>query len=217
MTSILLRIGGAFFTNWTKIKILFRGKKIAVLGPRSSGKTTLLQFLVTGELPREYIQTGKPEKLSGRMYKLEDLELIIKDTLDVPGDKLSHTEWERLCQEADIVCYLVDASKLHKADQDYQKNAQEDVRHIRAWHQARKSAPPKFCLVATHCDLIPDYSSLPRDRKADFSDEFWKKDSLQRIINLGGGSGYVKCVLGSLKDRTNTEILVGNIFNEVTI
>lgn len=208
---------GVVVGNWSKIQNALNGKKIAVLGPREAGKTTLIKFLLQGKLSEEYVATSKPEKYSGKAYSLQDLELKIKDTTDVPGDIQSHDSWEQLYKEADLVLYLVDAKKLHDSDADYEKTVLTDMRHIGEWFDVRKENPPITFLVATHCDVISEYADQPENRRSKFIDLFWKKPVLSKLINLGRGSKHIKCVAGSLRGKDETERLVGDILRQVIL
>jgi GTPase SAR1 family protein len=207
--------GKLIVDHWKKVQKELKGKKIAVLGARASGKTTLIKFLLKDELSEEYVATAKPEKFSGKKVKLQDLELQIEDTTDVPGDIQSHADWERLYKEADFVFYLTDVKRLHDGDQRYERNVLGEMRHIGEWFDDRKN-PPRFLLVATHCDLIPEYASLPDAGRADFTDGFWKMPVMQKLILLGRGTKNVKCVAGSLKGRDESERLVGEILRQAT-
>jgi GTPase SAR1 family protein len=202
--------------EWDKVKKGLRGKKIAVLGPRASGKTTFIRFLLKGELSEEYFATGKPESFRGNTVKLEDLELKIEDTEDLPGGSDSHADWENLYKISDIVLYLLDAEKIHGGDPLYEKNVQGDMRHISEWFEERKSTPPQFFLVATHCDKIPDYVSLPDNRKVEFTDVFWKRPVMQRLLNLGKGTRNVKRVAGSLTGKDDSKRLAVDILRQAT-
>lgn len=198
-----------------RILVFFTGKRIAVLGPRASGKTTIITFLLDGDLPEEYFATPKPEKIAGKKIRLGSLALTVKAVTDVPGDTQSHAEWERQYDVADIAIYMVDASKIYTGDESYIRLITGEMRHIGEWLESRKQKPPKFFLVATHCDLIPDYASLASSQVTEFTDTFWKAPVLQRLINLAGGSKYVKCAAGSLKDVNGSNELVGEILHQV--
>jgi hypothetical protein len=81
-----LLAGGAAL-NWDAVLMAWKGKRLAVLGARGVGKTHLIKFLTSGTIPAEYKQTVAPEKASARRFALGDLDLKVKDTLDVSGDK----------------------------------------------------------------------------------------------------------------------------------
>lgn len=200
---------------WAWVFGLLNGKKVTVLGPRASGKTTLITFLLNGELPEEYFATAKPEKFAGKKISLGNLALRVKAVTDVPGDTQSHSEWERQYDAADIAFYTVDASKIYKGDDAYIKVITGEMRHIGEWLESRKQRPPQFFLVATHCDLIPDYASLAPSQVTLFTDAFWKAPVLQKLINLAGGSKHVRCAAGSLRDINGSRELVGEILHQV--
>lgn len=200
---------------WERILGLLTGKKIAVLGPRASGKTTLITFLLSGDLPEEYFATPKPEKIAGKKIRLGNLALRVQAVTDVPGDTQSHSEWERQYDVADIAFYMVDASKIHAGDDAYIKLITGEMRHIGEWLESRKQKPPKFFFVATHCDLIPDYASLASSQVTVFTDAFWKTPLLQKLINLAGGSKHVRCAAGSLRDVNGSQELAGEILHQV--
>ena len=104
---------GAAALNWDKIVKVLKGRKIAVLGARleglPTGKTIMIQFLAKGSLPKKYKATNRPEKVKadrGR-FQLRELDLVIKDMIDVPGSKNRYDAWKRTTKEADIVMYLL--------------------------------------------------------------------------------------------------------------
>ena len=215
VAALAVVVGGVIAANWEEIEKALKGKNLAVLGPRGAGKTTLIKFLLKGELSKEYIVTSKPEQFSGKKLALGELELVINDITDVPGDIGSHDEWERLCHAADVVCYLIDVSRVHIDDKDYEKTIKGDMRHIGEWLNEPKSSRPKVFLVATHCDLIPEYVALSDAGETGFTDALWKTDLMQNLILYGGGVKHVKCVAGSLLGREKIEKLVGNILRQV--
>lgn len=196
---------------------MLNGKSVAILGPREAGKSTLVNFLLNGTISEEYIATGRPTKFTGKKISLQEINLKVNDIMDVPGDVASHSDWQQQYNKADIACYLFDASRLHKREARYEEAVIRDMRRIGDWFGARKKANkdlPKFFLVATHCDLIPEYETLSDKNKTAFTDEFWRTPLIQKLINYGGGSQNVKRAAGSLKDLKNSERLVGDILHQ---
>lgn len=210
-----LLIGGVGLAG---IITMLNGKSVAILGPRAAGKSTLINFLLKGTIPEEYFATARPEKFKGKKIPLQDINLRVNDIVDVPGDLASHSDWEQQYNKADIACYLFDASRLYRRETVYEETITRDMRRIGDWFSARKKANmglPKFFLVATHCDLIPEYEALPDAKKTEFTDKFWRLPLIQKMINYGGGSQNVKRAAGSLKDLKNSERLVGDILWQV--
>lgn len=85
VAGIIVAVTGTTITvvKWDKILIALKGKRLAVLGARAVGKTHLVRFLTSGSIPSEYKQTVAPEKASSRRFSLKELDLRIKDTLDI--------------------------------------------------------------------------------------------------------------------------------------
>jgi hypothetical protein len=105
ITSIFAAGGAAALKlNWAKLETEFKGKRLAVLGARGVGKTHLLTFLTEGEISesygkgKKYKQTLASEKKPTRRFMLRDLDLIVKETYDVSGDKAAYREWKNLCK-----------------------------------------------------------------------------------------------------------------------
>ena len=65
---------------WESLIISLKGKRVAVLGERNVGKTVLLKFLTSGEVPDEYMQTVLTEKVEGKRFAMGDLKLDLKET-----------------------------------------------------------------------------------------------------------------------------------------
>jgi GTPase SAR1 family protein len=70
-TLVVLLVGGGVALNWDNLLTNYKGKKLAVLGARAVGKTSLLNFLRTGSVPSEYKQTVTPEKIPSKTYHLK--------------------------------------------------------------------------------------------------------------------------------------------------
>jgi hypothetical protein len=81
MLPLLIWIGGGVISvvccagmaalRWNEIVMVWKGKRLAVLGERGVGKTHLVKFLSTGSIPEEYKQTVLPEKAGARRFKLK--------------------------------------------------------------------------------------------------------------------------------------------------
>jgi hypothetical protein len=63
---------------------------------------------------------------------LEDLDIKVKETLDLSGDKAAYAEWKEVVNKADVVFYLLRADRLIAGDRDVEKRVQaDDLKHIR--------------------------------------------------------------------------------------
>lgn len=202
-------------TLWDRIVIALAGKRLAVLGARGVGKTHLISFLVTGSIPAEYKQTVAPEKTASRRFQLKDLDLKIKKSLDVSGDKAAYAEWKELHDQAAMVFYLLRADRLIAGDVDVEARVRDDLRHIGGWLEARNPRPRVF-IIGTHCDFDAEFSGLSPDTFGDYVDKFRKLPIVNELVARGGGAQQAKVALGSMKTIKDTEALVHQIFTQVT-
>lgn len=210
----LLAGTGAIVAWWDEIQVALRGKRLAVLGARGVGKTHLVKFLTTGSIPANYKQTIAPEKASARRFQLKKLDLKIKDTLDVSGDKAAYAEWKELYDKADVVFYLLRADSLMAGDTDAANRVRDDLQHIGDWLSLRQPRPKLF-IVGTHCDLDHEFPGRSTDRFGDYVDRFRRLPIVLELVARGGGTQQTKVVLGSMKTVRDTEELVYGIFQQV--
>ncbi|KAB2911235.1 MAG: hypothetical protein F9K40_01160 [Kofleriaceae bacterium] len=205
---------GTTIAKWDDIVVALKGKRLAVLGARGVGKTHLVKFLTTGSIPAEYKQTVAPEKASARRFQLSDLDLKVKDTLDVSGDKAAYAEWKELHDQADLVFYLLRADRLIAGDQDVEARVRDDLRHIGGWLEGR--APrPRFFIIGTHCDFDAEFQSTSADKIGDYVDKFRRLPIVSELVARAGGAQQAKVVLGSMKTIQDTEALVYQVFTQV--
>lgn len=207
--------GTTILASWDDIVVALHGKRLAVLGARGVGKTHLIKFLTTGSIPSEYKQTVAPEKAAARRFQLKDLDLKVKDTLDVAGAKDAYAVWKELHDQAHVVFYLLRADHLIAGDAEVEGRVRDDLRHIGGWLEAR-TPRPLFFIVGTHCDLDTEFAGLSADKIGDYVDKFRKLPIVSELVARGGGAGQAKVVLGSMKSVEDTEALVYQIFMQVT-
>ncbi len=212
---VVALLAGTAAVKWDDIVIAFKGKRLAVLGARNVGKTHLVTFLSTGSIPADYKQTAFVEKTGSRRFQLRELDLKVKDSLDVAGDKSSYAEWKELHDQADVVFYLLRADRLIARDREVENRVRDDLRHISGWLEARSPRPPLF-IIGTHCDLDPGFRDTPPDKLGDFSDGFRKLPIVMELVYRAGGAQQVKVVLGSMKTVQDTEALVYRVFMQVS-
>jgi len=202
--------------NWDRIVIALKGKKLAVFGARGVGKTHLIKFLTTGSIPESYKQTIRPENAEGRRFQLQELDLKIKDTRDLPGGPDAYAEWEGLYNEADMVLYLLRIDKLMERNSETEERIQRDMKQIESWLKKEKEPRPRFFIIGTHCDLTnPDLTTLTEDKRGNYIDKVRALPVLQDSVQRGGGAHRAKVVLGSMKSYQETQALVYEIFHQV--
>lgn len=213
--------GGAVFLlagkaiKWDDLQVALKGKRLAVFGARGVGKTHLIKFLTTGSIPSEYKQTVAPEKTTSRRFQLKELDLKLKETRDVSGDKAAYGAWKELHDEADVVFYLLRADRLMAGDPEVEARVRNDLRHIGEWLTARQQRP-RFFIIGTHCDLDSEFADLPPNKVGDYVDKFRRLPAVAELVARGGGAQQANVVLGSMKTLQDTEALVYQIFAQVT-
>jgi GTPase SAR1 family protein len=199
---------------WDYIVIALRGKKIAVLGARGVGKTHLVKFLTTGKIPAEYKQTVAPEKAPSHRFSLKDLDIKVKETLDLSGDKAAYAEWKQLVNKADVVFYLLRADRLIAGDRDVEERVRADLKHIGDWLEQRRPRPP-FFIIGTHCDLDAEFQRTSKNKRGDYVDKFHRLPIVSELLARAGGAQQAKVFLGSMKTVEDTAALVYKVFKQV--
>lgn len=207
--------GTTIAVKWDDVVVALKGKRLAVLGARGVGKTHLLKFLTSGSIPADYKQTVAPEKAPSRRFHLDGLDLKVKESLDVSGDKAAYAEWKELHDQADVVFYLLRADRLIAGDRNVEQRVRDDMRHIGGWLETRRSRP-HFFIIGTHCDFDSEFLSTSPENIGDYVDKFRRLPVVTEIVARGGGAQQAKVVLGSMKTVQTTEALVYKIFMQVT-
>lgn len=135
-----------------RLVIFFTGKKIAMIGPRGAGKTTLRQLFTDGSQPLDPEQTAGPERVKGSR---KGLGPTVKGGTDLPGGASYYDEWKEAIEESDIVIYLFDAHQARTSEQ-YRLAINNDRLAMQKWGVWDRK---NLYLVGTHTDTDPDYTS----------------------------------------------------------
>lgn len=203
--------------QWGDIKKWWNGKNIAIIGARGVGKTHLCKFLLEGEIPEEYEQTAEPRKLSGRTFKLDDLKLKINDVIDTPGSKDYYRTWEKSCENADIILYLVKSYEIFDDNEDAVNRVRSDFKRIEKFIEKRDNDnKPHFFVIGTFFDKHQEYNNITDSNIGDYKDEFEKKEIIKQLKMLDKtGTAYSSVLLGSMKNKKETEKLVKILLDQV--
>ena len=182
----LLLLGGAAALALLDEKV--KGKKFAVLGERSTGKTALINFLTKGTFSTENTQTLIAEKTESNRLELKDLELEIEESKDVPGSEDFYGEWESITKKADVVLYLLRVDELMAGNKQTEERVKRDMGQIGKWMKETPKEFPLF-IIGTHCDLTdPDLTKLPKNKKGYYEDKLRGMSIFREIVLRGGGS-----------------------------
>jgi GTPase SAR1 family protein len=207
---------GSVVSNWENIVYSLKGKKIAVLGARKVGKTTLLKYMEKGILIERYNQTVNKEDIQRKRIKLGDLDIILKKTVDVPGGTDQYDVWENLFEGSDLVLYLVRTDMLLKHDSETEKRTEDDLQQIHCWIKKFGSTQRKqLFIVGNHWDSDPVYKNLTPDQKGNYQSQFTSLPIVKKMILLAGGAATVKVALGSLANENDADYLIQTIFKQV--
>jgi GTPase SAR1 family protein len=188
--------------------------RIAVLGARYSGKTTLINSW-RGEWVGDEADPGRTQ--APRIYSkikliVEGVRITFKNVADVAGAIDAWPVWEDRTKESKYVLYLVDARAL-AGDLDRLKG--------RDWHRLEDDAGlvgswlgeghPKLCLlVVTHTDEDARREELGEAKYL----ELVKAQVDPLIIKLGGPR-KVHIAVGSLKTLGSAEAVTSSIVREI--
>jgi GTPase SAR1 family protein len=206
--------GGAVVSNWENITYALKGKKIAVLGARAVGKTTLLTYMEKGILIERYKQTLDKQEIERTRIKLGDLDIRLKKTDDVSGDKAAYGVWKKLFEEADLVLYVVRTDLLLKHDSSTEKRAEDDMRQVQGWINECNSNK-QFFIVGNHWNEDPEFKNLTPDQIGNYEDRFRVLPVVKKMTQLAGGTATVKVALGSLATEKDSDTLIEAIFRQV--
>lgn len=207
-------VGGVIASNWENIKYALKGKKITVLGARAVGKTTLLKYMEKGILIERYKQTLDKQEVERTRIKLGDLDIRLKKTDDVSGDKAAYGVWKKLFEEADLIFYVVRTDMLLKQDSSTEKRAEDDLRQIQGWIKECNSKK-QFFIVGNHWDTDPDFKNLTSSQMGNYVDRFRSLPVVKKMTQLAGGAATVKVALGSLATEKDSDTLITTIFRQV--
>lgn len=98
------------------------GKKIAVIGPTASGKDSFLARLQNREIPRVHSNSAMGEKVKSFPVKMalsdrRAIDITCKGVVNIGGEadyRDTPSGWLSVCQDADVVFYMMTVSDLSR-------------------------------------------------------------------------------------------------------
>ncbi len=203
--SALLGIGVKVY--WDTILIYLKGKNITILGDIQTGKTTLHKFLRNGEIVSEHIGTKRKIKVKKNKFELGELELLIKEGTDISGLREYISDWKDIFKNTDICFYLFDVSKVYSGDKEYIEKIYFHLTHIDNWTKEFK-INPRFVLIGTFADLIPEYNQLNKSNA-----QLFEQKILEKIKHAYWQASISPSdiFIGSLKNKETIELLIKEI------
>lgn len=204
---------GAGLSVWAMKRVRAKKYRLAVLGARRTGKTTLINSW-RGTWVTDAGHTQASEVPTTTKLTVEGLRLNFT-VGDVSGDVHAWPTWADRVQESRYVLYLVDARMLagvrmpHDADP---MRVRDDL-GVLGRHWLGESRVHLCVLVVTHTDEDP---RDPQDRVT----AGYRKlvtDQLSEYILLLGGESKVRVAVGSLRDQASAHLLTQDIVNHIIL
>ncbi|GAA1941538.1 hypothetical protein GCM10009775_36660 [Microbacterium aoyamense] len=135
------------------ISKLWDGKRIAIIGRQSVGKTALLETLLGKERPAAARPTVDPE--SGGVFELQQEKRAVRYRVrhDLPGwaPANAYKGWEEDFNNADFVLYLFRADLVEQGDKDTVDLVDRDLNQLKKW-LSPQAKTPRIILIGTHAD-----------------------------------------------------------------
>lgn len=206
--------------TWDDIIFALQGKKIAVLGQRAVGKSSLLKCAFEEkdlEDLEKYIQTLISKEVVRKHLKFDELDIRLKTTKDVSGSEEALLEWKTLFSESDIILYLVRTDKLFNNDNEHIERVTRDMEYLGEWMKDSQSKKQVF-IVGNHWyddDDLKFMKLIYKSESGSYRDEFNDLDIVKHMKRLAGGADKVKVALGCLKNYNLGIKLINEIFKQV--
>lgn len=190
------------YNNWEKLKKLFNGKSIVILGQRATGKTTLLNYLLKGEITLEHEATIGVVKVKISKKKLADLGWDVRLNSiqnDYSGVTSNYEQWLKALKNADIFIYLFKIDEWILDEGSVENQIEKDIKNIQTELNGRNI--PMF-IIGTHLDLLEGIEFNNEKEKIklidDLQDEVFFKNIKSRL-NVDNSKAYLH--FGSMKDE----------------
>ncbi|MGX1696381.1 GTPase domain-containing protein [Microbacterium keratanolyticum] len=136
-----------------------KDKRVAILGARQTGKTSLLRFLqLDGLLEGDVSSTVNTS--SGGTFDLQVQGATVRfDVLkDVPGSQgLAFKDWRAAVEGADYVWYLFRADRVTDGNATEIELIRKHLTSLTTWIDSTRGDKPKVILVGTHADGNPKF------------------------------------------------------------
>lgn len=152
-------VGGGLVVALPKLSKNLAGKRVAILGRQSVGKTTLLRTLRDGDAPDRALRTVDAS-LGGRFEMAIRTRTVEFDVpRDLPGNDsdLGFKHWKDAFCGADYVWYLFRADLVARGDVSALDGVKDHLDRFKDWMDSDKSVRPTVILIGTYADLVPDY------------------------------------------------------------
>lgn len=176
----------------------------------------IIIFPVLKVTEERYKQTLDKQEIQGKRIQLGDLDIRLKKTDDISGDKSAYGVWKKLFDEADLVLYIVRTDMLLKYDSNTEKRTEDDLKQVHSWlKECNYKKQKQFFIVGNHWNSDPVFDNLTPDQIGNYVDKFRTLPVVKKMTQLAGGGAKVKVALGSLATENHAETLIKEIFRQV--
>lgn len=208
--------GAVVILKWNEIVTLLTGNRIAVLGARETGKSTLLDYIARKILRERYNATTAPKNVASTSYTADGIEFLLKDTIDVGGGEDDVAlGWKQRIDKSDIIFYLFRVDLLVGAEsQAIEKRILSDLAAIRTFINNEKKKKPVI-LIGTHSDLdqdFPDSKIADSSKAAQYEAKIKKLPLVEKMQSLATVNQVSSVFIGSLFNEGLADDLLKNIF-----
>ncbi|MFC2996738.1 GTPase [Acinetobacter sichuanensis] len=190
------------YNNWEKLKKLFNGKSIVILGQRATGKTTLLNYLLKGEITLEHEATIGVKKVKVIKKKLADLgwDVRLNSTQnDYSGVTSNYEQWLKALKNADIFIYLFKIDEWIIDEGSVENQIEKDIKNIQKELNGKNI--PMF-IIGTHLDLLEGIEFNNQEEKLDLISDLQNEGFFKGIKSrLNEEDSKVYLHFGSMKDE----------------
>ncbi len=214
MVWIAVPVAVAAISAYRLWKLRRKSYRLAVLGARYSGKTTLINSWRGKWIADEYDpgRTQAPQRYEKTKLTTEGFRLKFINLEDISGAINAWPVWEDRTKESRYVLYLVDARALSgyldNAEGRNWQRLEDDVGQIAAWMNEGQA---ELCImVVTHTDQDDRLEKLGQEEY-----EESVTDQLDPLMLKLGGPRKVRTVIGSLKTLHAAENVTSRIMNQI--
>lgn len=204
------------YNNWEKLKKLFNGKSIVILGQRATGKTTLLNYLLKGEITLEHEATIGVKKVKVTKKKLADLgwDVRLNSTQnDYSGVTSNYEQWLKALKNADIFIYLFKIDEWILNEDSVETQIEKDITSIQK--ELNDKDIPMF-IIGTHLDLLKGIEFNSQQEKIKLIDEIQNEPFFKNIksrLNTENSKTYLH--FGNMIDETGLNEIVHFIISHM--
>ncbi|SDH27150.1 hypothetical protein SAMN05421505_11391 [Sinosporangium album] len=204
-------IAGIAISSFLAWKLRRKKFRLAVLGARCTGKTTLIESW-RGTWVEDPDRTLIPKTYDKTKLTVDGLRLTFVKLGDLSGEVNSWPQWEDRVKDSRYLLYLVDARMLAGLPMSEERTwyrVEDDAGQISSnWLKA--SLVHLCLLVVTHTDEDPRQAGLSAGAYHDLIAR-----QLDPIVLRMGGDRLVRTVIGCLKDPKSAEETTSKIMKHI--